>query len=613
MSENDTGSLRTELARHRALADAAFEGLALHDDGVIIDANEAFASMFGYTRDEVVGLRVLSLAAPESVELLAAQLRSGSEEPYEGLARRKDGTRFAVQLRGREVVLAGRRMRATALRDMSDTKGICALVDRVTEVVVALDASFRFTFANRAALELFDCDLQALLGRVVWEMYPSVVGTPFEARLREAMAAQKPAEFEATAPRSRRTIRLRAFPSPEGMTIYTNDVTEQRRLEAQLREAQKLEVIGRLAGGVAHDFNNLLTVILAHTSMLRRTAPRGSALDEGLAELEHAGTRAADITRQLLAFGRRQVLRPRVLDLNELVRSSDGTIRQLVREDIEVRVFLARELGAIEADEAQLEQVLVNLVANARDAMPKGGTLTIETSNVVLDDAYARAHAGVTPGPHVLLSVTDTGIGMDKETAARVFEPFFTTKELGQGTGLGLPTVFGIVAQSRGHVWVYSEPGRGTTFKVYFPRSDAAPAPAEAPSSPRPAAGTETILLVEDEGAVRRLLAKVLRRAGYTVVEAASPAEAIESFAREGADLLLTDVVMPKMNGRQLANELARRAPGLRVVYMSGYTENVIVHGVLDAGVVFMQKPITVDALLRTVRDVLDAKEAPAR
>jgi two-component system cell cycle sensor histidine kinase/response regulator CckA len=291
-------------------------------------------------------------------------------------------------------------------------------------------------------------------------------------------------------------------------------------------------------------------------------------------------------------------------------------LRHMLREDVQLRVFPEKTLGSVEADPVQLEQVLMNLVLNARDAMPEGGTVTIETSEVVLDEVYARAHAGVKPGPYVCMSISDTGHGMDKETLGRVFEPFFTTKDVGRGTGLGLATVLGIVEQSRGHVWVYSEPEQGTTFTVYLPRVEGPPmyAPDRA-TPPDSIGGSETILLVEDDDQVRALLRTVLAEAGYRILEAASPRAALAVSEAYGSpiDLLLTDVVMPDMNGRRLADEISTSRPDLRVLYMSGYTQNVIVHRVLDAGVAFLQKPVSIDALTRKVRDVLDQTSAPAR
>jgi len=389
------------------------------------------------------------------------------------------------------------------------------------------------------------------------------------------------------------------------------DITERKALEMQLLQAQKMEAVGQLAGGVAHDFNNVLTAIAGYAELLREDLPSEDARRGDAEEIIRATERAAALTRQLLAFSRRQVLAPRVLDLNTVVASVDNMLRRLIAADVELRTALAPELGAVRADPGQLEQVIMNLVVNARDAMPRGGKLTIETANAELDESYALEHPAVMAGPYVMLAVSDSGVGMDAVTQARIFEPFFTTKEKGKGTGLGLATVYGIVKQSGGNIWLYSEPGRGTTFKIYLPRVDQ---PIELPA-PTPAAretprGTETVLLVEDDEAVRALARKMLAAHGYTVLAAPSGANALELAASHAGPihLLVTDVVLPGISGRELAARFESVRPGLKVLYTSGYTDEAVVHhGVLDAGIAFLQKPFTSGALARKVRETLDS------
>ncbi len=400
------------------------------------------------------------------------------------------------------------------------------------------------------------------------------------------------------------------FAGRQARLVLARDVTAQRQLEAQLRQAQKMEAVGQLAGGIAHDFNNLLTAILGSTQLLMHDLAPGDQRREDAEEIKKAAMRAADLTRQLLAFSRRQVLAPKVLDLNAVVANMDKMLQRLIGEDIELVTSLDPTVGRVSADPGQLEQVLLNLAVNARDAMPKGGRLTIETSNMALDKNQAGRHHRLPPGAYVLFAVSNTGVGMDEATQAHLFEPFFTTKEIGKGTGLGLATVYGIVKQSGGYIWVYSEPGHGTTFKIYLPRiTGTADTVVPAPESQQLRRGTETVLLVEDAAPVRALARRSLEAYGYAVLDAADGFAAFELSARHpgGIDILVTDVVMPGMSGRELAERLAPRRPRMKVLYTSGYTDDAMVRqGVLRSGVAFLQKPFVPETLARKVRDVLD-------
>jgi len=389
------------------------------------------------------------------------------------------------------------------------------------------------------------------------------------------------------------------------------DRRKRKELEEQMRRVDRLESLGKLAGGIAHDFNNLLTGIMGFAQLGLYEAPKGSGLESALVQIANLGERGAALTRQILAFSRRQPIDPSIFDLNELVRRSLTMLQQLIGENIETESHPADGLGTIHADPGQIEQVLTNLVVNARDAMPNGGRLTIETANADLDEAYAADHVGAKPGPYVLLSVTDTGCGMDEATQARIFEPFFTTKEEGKGTGLGLATVYGIVKKHGGNVWAYSEPGRGSTFKVYLPRVEARPEPLRnRPVAATPPRGTETLLVVEDQLQVREVVTRYLEAMGYTVVAASTPSEAEQRFAQLGQSvaLLLTDVVLPERTGWELYERLSAGCPGLKVLYMSGYTETAVNRSSnLLEGAAFLQKPFTPAALAAKVREVLDA------
>jgi two-component system cell cycle sensor histidine kinase/response regulator CckA len=409
---------------------------------------------------------------------------------------------------------------------------------------------------------------------------------------------------------------LRIWGTQRDITERVRAERELRAAEEQLRQSQKLEAVGQLAGGVAHDFNNLLTVITGYSELLLKRVRGDESLSSKVEEIKKAGDRAADLTHQLLAFSRKQVLQPKVLDLNQIITEMDRMLRRLIGEDIDLKTVPDPTLGKVMADFGQIQQVVMNLAVNARDAMPNGGKLTIQTGNVYLDEVYAARHVDIRPGHYVMLAVSDTGTGMDAQTLARIFEPFFTTKEQGKGTGLGLSTVYGIVKQSGGSIWVYSEPGLGTTFKIYLPLAEGV---AESPQAgaPRPeTGGAETLLLVEDEAAVRTFMSDILEASGYKLLVAGDGAEALSvgGTYRGPIHLLITDVVMPRMGGATLAGRLAPLRPETRVLYISGYTDDSLAHrGVLGPDVAFLEKPFSSDALLRKVREVLDGPPGRAR
>lgn len=418
------------------------------------------------------------------------------------------------------------------------------------------------------------------------------------------------------------TEQKRAKAAYKQAVIYAHElraeINERKRAEAlrneleqQFRQAQKMEAIGRLAGGVAHDFNNLLTAIMGYGAMAMDTLPADHSARADLEGIQKTAQRAANLTRQLLAFARRQIIEPRVLNLNDLILNVEKMLRRLISEDIKLSTVLGPDLEPIKADPGQLEQVLLNLAVNARDAMPQGGELVIETANVSLDQDYARRHAEVTPGEYVLLAVSDTGLGMTEEVKARLFEPFFTTKEVGKGTGLGLATCFGIVKQNGGHIRAYSELGLGTTFKIYLPQVEGTAVPLIRPEAVDTLTqGSETILLAEDEITVRDLAAQSLRQQGYTVLEAADGLDALDLARRQPKKeihLLVTDMVMPRMGGADLAEQLRSLRPDLKVLFMSGYTDSTIIrYGLPQTGTVFLQKPFSPQRLVQKVREVLD-------
>jgi len=489
-----------------------------------------------------------------------------------------------------------------------------AILGTMSEGILEVTSEGRIVYANRAAIALIGILEETLLASNFTHLFKETDGQSIKDQLMAIHNQSKTIIRDFPIMINGKQILLNIFPimdeKHKTIVIILNDVSERKRMEAQLLQAQKMEAIGQLAGGIAHDFNNLLTIIKGYSQLSLMELKEGAPLRGNIEEISKASDRASDLTHQLLVFSRRQILEMRVLDLNALLQSVERMLRRVIGEDIELIFLLDKDLGRTKVDPGQIEQVVMNLAVNARDAMLKGGKLTIETANVELDEAYAGAHIAVKPGPYVMLSVSDTGVGMTAEVRERGFEPFFTTKEKGKGTGLGLSTVYGIVKQSGGNIWVYSEPGQGTAFKIYLPRVDE---PLEELKErvikeelPR---GSETILVVEDEEEVRKLAVRILSGQGYKVLEASQGPDAFLICTEHDGPihLLLTDVVMPKMSGRELAETLMSIRPRIKVLYMSGYTSNAIVHhGVLEEGTNYIQKPFAVGALARKVREVFD-------
>ncbi len=602
--------------------------------GEIEYVNRQFSAITGFAPGEVLGRnpRFLQsgLTPPERYRELWATVLSGAVWHGEIQNRRKDGALYWNRATISPVKSTdGSVTHFVAIQeDVTEQKRAAeALLESEARYRAIADATFdgillsrngTILDANRGIVEIFGFQRDDIVGRTLDQF----VAPESRVEVQRLFGASVEGVFEVVGLRKDGSkVRLECIVrnsthegQPARLTAL-RDVSQRRLLEDQLRQAQKMEAVGRLAGGVAHDFNNLLTVITSYSQLVMEDMGAADPRRADLGEVQKAANGAATLTRQLLAFSRQQVLEPRVIALDEVVAGAGKMLKRLIGEDISLVTVLAPDLWAVKADPGQIEQVVMNLAVNARDAMPDGGKLTIETANKELGQAYAEEHRLVPPGSYVLLSVSDTGTGMDEATKARLFEPFFTTKEKGKGTGLGLATVYGIVKQSGGFVWVYSELGQGTTFKVYLPRVDEVASTPSAPASPQSLHGTETILLAEDAAPVRSVAKEVLRRHGYRVLTAADGRTALElADTHPGPiDLLITDVIMPELSGRQVADRLMERLPKLKVLFVSGYTDDAIVrHGILEPGIAFLQKPFSPESLARKVREVLDAP-APSR
>jgi two-component system, cell cycle sensor histidine kinase and response regulator CckA len=639
-----TQELQRNLSLLQGITEGTTDAVFVKDlGGRYLMINRAGADFLGKTVEEIIGKKDDELFVPEvGRDIMDSDrkvLAAGETRTFEEFGTAAGVTRLYLSTKGPFRDPGGQVIGLLGIcRDITDRKRaeeevrqsqqkLRTHIEHTPLAVVEWDLSFRVSAWNPSAEQMFGYPREEAIGQhgtfIVAQQFREHVD-----RVWQELLAQKGGSRSTNdnVTKDGRTISCEWYNTPLvddsgrvfGIASLVQDVTERVALEERFRHSQKMEAIGRLAGGVAHDFNNLLTVILGYAQILADGLPAGSRLAESTAQIKSAADRAAGITRQLLAFSRKQVLSPRIIDLNDIMLNLDSLLRRLIGEDIEVLTLPQRDRASVTADPGQIEQVIMNLALNARDAMPNGGKLTLETANVELDGTYAKEHQPIEPGHYVMLAVSDTGVGMSPEVQARIFEPFFTTKEVGKGTGLGLSTVYGIVKQSGGYIWLYSEPGQGTTFKIYFPRAEQSASLAG--SDKRPAGvqrGTETILLVEDDPQLRALSSSVLSHCGYKVLIANGPEEglAICQENHKQIRLLITDVVMPTMNGRQLAEQILKMAPNTRVLYISGYTNNAIVHyGVLDDGLWFLPKPFTLAALVSKVREVLDASTnaAPA-
>jgi two-component system cell cycle sensor histidine kinase/response regulator CckA len=636
---------QTSEAKYRELVQNANSIiLRLDTQGRITFLNEFAQSFFGYTKDEILGQNIIGRIVPER-ETSGRDLTSMIEdivrypEQYinnENENMRRNGERVWVAWTNKaildgnghvtEILCIGNditeRVQAQEALQESEER-LRNLVENMPIVCFTFDQQGRILSWNRAAERVYGYTKDEAIGANSYDLIVTPMTKEATDRVIQKVFAGKRVEGSEWQDRDKQgqigwrignTFPLLNADGSVDCGVNLNiDITERKRLEEQFRQAQKMEAVGLLAGGIAHDFNNLLTAINGFARLIQSRLAPDDPCYELTGKILGAGQRAADLVRQLLTFSRKQVIEPRVLDLNDAVVNMDKMLRRVIGEDIELETFPAPDLWPVKVDPTQIEQVIVNLAVNARDAMSYGGTLIIETANVTLDQDYAHQHAEATPGEHVLLAISDTGIGMSGEVQAHIFEPFFTTKEVGKGTGLGLATVYGVVKQSGGHIQVHSEEGDGTTFKIYLPRAEEVVAPLpqydhQAGVVPR---GTETVLLVEDAPAVRDMTARVLRQQGYTVLEAGNGEEALRQAQEHPGDihLLLTDVVMPRISGKALADRMSTICPEAKVLFTSGYTGNVILHqGAPGPSTPFIQKPFSPEKLAHKVREVLDGR-----
>jgi PAS domain S-box-containing protein len=619
------------LLSEKVLSEAVLETLPgifylVDDQGKMIRWNEALENTTQYSTEEITRMHALDFVAEEErqrVKTAIQQVFIQGRATVEATLVTKDENKIPYLLTGNLVAVDGhefviglgidiseRRRLEEAFRDLFYHAPIGIFIIQNRRFKMVNPGFQKITGYSEKELVGKDCLILATeefkdqIRRHAVEMLKGKSSSPYEYQFVNKEGETRWAmESVTTTTYQRKTAAIG----------YFMDITERKRLETQLTRAQRMEAVGILAGGIAHDFNNLLTAIMGYGELMKMDLEKNDPHYHYTEEILKTCTRGSTLTHQLLAFSRKQILQPTVLSVNSLVSGMERLLRRLIGEDVELITNIDEDLGAVKADKGQIEQIIMNLAVNARDAMPHGGKLTLETANVFLDESYGRSHLEVKPGPYVMLAVSDNGEGMDAATQAHIFEPFFTTKTLGQGTGLGLATVYGIVKQSGGHIWVYSEPGQGTTFKIYLPQVEEALSPTETKTGAiAELKGKETILVVEDDSTLREVISQGLKKFGYGVITAANGGEAllISEKRKEPIHLLLTDVVLPQMGGRELAERLSSSLPGLKVLYMSGYTENAIVNnGILREDVGFLQKPFKVNVMVQKIREVLETRD----
>ncbi|MBN1567234.1 MAG: PAS domain S-box protein [Acidobacteria bacterium] len=635
--EKAAETLRKSEEKYRMLVENSLQGLAVVQNDQLKFCNKAYAEMTGYSVEELLSFAdSRRLIHPEDREFVLNRSRkrlSGEPVPthYEHRIIRKNGEIRWHEIRPAVVEFEGEPATQVACIDITERKNaeeaikesheyLNRILNATSDGIFVKDNEYKLVLVNDSFCAFRDKRREDLLGKTGMEELP------------EEMAKIIMQQEEEVLKTGREQLGEEIFPNAQGnrpsilmvkrslltdrkgnrqIVTVGRDITQYKQLEAQFLQAQKMEAIGALAGGVAHDFNNLLNVINGYSELVLETLEPDNPIREDIGHIRTAAQNAASLTTQLLAFSRKQILQPEILDLNETITQMSTMLRRVIGEDIEIAAVTQPDLGLVNADPGQIQQIIMNLAINARDAMPRGGKLTIETANFDCDEDYVKDHPAVKAGPYVMLAITDNGIGMDEETKTHLFEPFFTTKAKGKGTGLGLSTIYGIVKQSNGFIWVYSELGKGTTFKVYFPRAQDTVVKTTAKAKAEPeSGGSETVLVVEDEASVRELACRILKERGYTILEASNPkdAEALAETYEGKIHLVLTDVVMPGMSGKELVCRLKSIRPDIKALFTSGYTDNSITHqGILDPGVAFLQKPFTVKDMISKVREVIDS------